>query len=136
MDMKIIYIDIETKNRFLSGLNFQNPQGWLISCFCVYDSYTGEKYYFVEDKEEIISLYNFDTLSIVKRDVVKNIYSFTEAETIMRNFYNKGYILNSFNGFNFDFPILGKPIPEGGANLSAIIDLFEQDNRTKDLFFD
>ena len=52
--MKIIYIDIETKNKFLSGLDFKKPEGWLISCFCIYDSYTGNKYYFVEDKEEII----------------------------------------------------------------------------------
>jgi len=136
IDMKILYIDIETKNKFLSGLDFKKPEGWLISCFCIYDSYTGNKYYFVEDKDEIISHYENESLSPVKEDIFKNLYNFTEAEVIMNNFYNEGYTLNSFNGLNFDFPILGKPIRDGGVNLNKVIHNFELDNRTRDLFFD
>ena len=136
IDMKMIYIDIETKNKFLSGLDFKKPQGWLISCFCVYDSYTGDKYYFVEDKNEIIMKYEDEVLSPVKKNILDNLYNFTDAESIMNKFYNEGYILNSFNGLNFDYPILGKPISDGGVNLENIIHKFELDNRTRDLFFD
>tara|TARA_B100001094_G_scaffold326855_1_gene383816 strand:+ start:3470 stop:4147 length:678 start_codon:yes stop_codon:yes gene_type:complete len=134
--MKMIYIDIETKNKFLSGLNFKRPEGWLISCLCIYDSYTGNKYYFVESKEEIISHYEKETLSSVKSDIFKDLYNFTEVEDIMNNFYKEGYTLNSFNGLNFDYPIMGKPIRDGGVNLAKVIHNFELDNRTKDLFFD
>ena len=79
-----------------------------------------------------------------KKVIDLNVYSlvpnyrdnFTDAYDILNNFYKEGYILNSFNGLDFDYPILSKSIREGGANLQEIIYLFELDNRTKDLFFD
>jgi len=134
--MKYIYIDIETKNKFLSGLDFKRPTGWLMSCFCIYNSFTGKKYYFVENKEEILSNYNLDTVSPVKKDILKNLYNFTDAKKLLQELYNENYVLNSYNGLDFDFPILSKKIDDGGANLNEIIHLFELDNRTRDLFFD
>tara|TARA_B100000745_G_C20149335_1_gene394109 strand:- start:1858 stop:2535 length:678 start_codon:yes stop_codon:yes gene_type:complete len=134
--MKYIFVDIETKNKFLSGLDFKKPKGWLMSCFCLYNSYTGDKYYFVEDKEQISSQYDLDSLSSVKKDIFDSLYNFEEAFNIMYSLYEDGYILTSFNGFNFDYPIMSKPISEGGSNLYDVVLLFEQDNRTKDLFFD
>ena len=98
--MKYIFVDIETKNRFLSGLDFNNPKGWLMSCFCIYNSYTGDKYYFVENKDEIISKYDEYTLSPVKKDILNNLYSFEDALKIMQSLYEGGYILTSFNGLN------------------------------------
>jgi hypothetical protein len=136
VNMKYIYIDIETKNKFLSGLDFKKPNGWEISCFCIYNSYTGDKYYFVNNKDEILLQYDLKTLSPVKHNIFDNLYNFTDAYDILNNFYKEGYILNSFNGLDFDYPILSKSIREGGANLQEIIYLFELDNRTKDLFFD
>ena len=87
--MKYIFVDIETKNKFLSGLDFKKPKGWLMSCFCLYNSYTGDKYYFVEDKEQISSQYDLDSLSSVKKDIFDNTDHDTSYSVIDSMLYSE-----------------------------------------------
>ncbi len=131
--MKYLILDIETCNLDMKaeGLEFSNPDGWRTACVSIYDIWDGEPYssavdqHFVSDPEQLVA--HDSKLATYSLLPLKHL-----AEALTR-YYDSGYILVTKNGFNFDLPILCKPLDEGGADARSIINIFEMDNRHIDI---
>ena len=118
MEDKIIALDIETANLDMQkeGLDFSNPEGWRTSCVAVYDSFTKEEHFYVED-ESALTILNDGHFPFQFRKRVKNIcYLASDLE----RWFETGYTLLTHNGTNFDIPILMKSIDTGGASCKIV----------------
>ena len=133
--MKVISLDIETMNLDLrmENIRFGNPFGWKTSCVCIYDGSEERGYYYVLDKKKIIQgLEGVMDNHPVKNQIIESLYNFSEMESHLMDFFNRGYTLISHNGYSFDLPILAKPISQGGANLENVLKLYNEANRNID----
>lgn len=104
-------LDIETSNLDMKseGLTFENPEGWNISCICVYDSdydanwvFTDSDSYVPTKDEAVVSLVGFC-------DFMQNV---SEDQTFLTH-----------NGVRFDFPIIQSYMKRvHDRDLSALIE--------------
>ena len=128
---KIISLDIETANLSMKddALDFNNPEGWIISCVGVYDSYQDKKHIYVYDNEVIKKLINDEFESEDKeylQEMIDNesldydIWPINALNSHLNSWILEGYSLLTHNGINFDVPILNKHILDGGASCYSV----------------
>ena len=109
--MKVIALDIETKNLDMKaeGLDFNNPDGWKVSCVSIWHP-TSEAY-------------NYAQWETLPAEVMEKftVMSFEQLKEDLQTWFDDGYTLITKNGTNFDLPIISKPIAEGGCGVEKII---------------
>lgn len=123
--MKVISLDIETKNLDISNLNFNNPKGWKVSCVCIYDPTNPEDF----------RNYRYGDLNEIpfKAETTLEIKSWKQLKEDLEIWYQSDYILITKNGLNFDLPIISKGIKSGGCGVKEVIQQFEDSDRHLDL---
>ena len=103
--MKVIALDIETKNLDMKaeGLDFNNPDGWKVSCVSIWHPTSGAYNYAGKDY--------FGSMAM----------SFEQLKDDLQTWFEDGYTLITKNGTNFDLPIISKSIADGGCGVKKII---------------
>jgi|TARA_R110000824_G_scaffold37207_3_gene114490 hypothetical protein len=108
MEFRIISLDIETTNLDMEaeGLSFDDPKGWRTACVCLHDSV-----------RQITNVYVHPDMvdKVAHENGYSNLFSFEYLQYHLRAKRNEGYTLLSHNGLKFDFPIISKPIKDGGV---------------------
>ncbi len=115
---KAIALDIETANTSMSGLDFNDPVGWQVSCIGIYDGVQDTAYLYVANTAEVMQDLGADPSMIVQP--ISNLCADLEQ------WFKQGFSMITHNGAGFDLPILAKPVQEGGAGCAAVLNDFEQ----------
>ena len=114
--MKIIGLDIETMNLDMDedNLDFDNPEGWKVSCVCIHDHHRKLTYQYLLDPLIIDD--------IKETDLIYDFENFLAWD--LEEWFYQGYTLITKNGTTFDIPIISKSIEDGGCGVSRQIDYF------------
>jgi hypothetical protein len=112
--MKIIALDIETKNLDMSAdnLTFEDPSGWQVSCVSIYDHHRQSLFHYVSDP---------DSLNLNDSD--QSINDFKDLGFDLEEWYYSGYQLITKNGGTFDLPIISKSLKTGGCGKTVATNL-------------
>ena len=121
--MKIIGLDIETLNLDMveDNLDFDNPEGWKVSCVCIHDHHRDLTYQYMLDPTQIEG---------IKEDDL--IYDWSFLAWDLEEWFYQGYTLITKNGATFDLPIISKSIEDGGSGVKNQIDYFLNAHNTKE----
>jgi|GEM_PF-1805068 len=121
--MKIIGLDIETLNLDMveDNLDFDNPEGWKVSCVCIHDHHRDLTYQYMLDPTQIEG---------IKEDDL--IYDWSFLAWDLEEWFYQGYTLITKNGATFDLPIISKSIEDGGCDVKNQIDYFLNAPKTKE----
>ena len=121
--MKIIGLDIETMNLDMAedNLDFDNPEGWKVSCVCIHDHHRDLTYQYMANPELVEG---------IKEDDL--IYDWSFLGWDLEEWFYQGYTLVTKNGTTFDLPIASKEVSEGGCGVKTQIDNFLQPPKIKE----
>jgi DNA polymerase elongation subunit (family B) len=121
--MKIIGLDIETMNLDMvqDNLDFDNPEGWQVSCVCIHDHHRDLTYQYMVDPSLIEDIQETDL-----------IYDWSFLGWDLEEWFYQGYTLVTKNGASFDLPIINKSIEDGGCGVKNQIENFLKAPKTKE----
>ncbi len=108
--LRIASLDIETANLDMEseGLAFDDPKGWRTAVVCLHNSEDNVTHTYVhpDEYEEVLKTHDSS---------IGRLYEFHYLAYHLRGLRNQGFTLLTHNGLGFDFPIMSKPIKDGGV---------------------
>jgi len=116
---KAIALDIETANTSMSGLDFNDPQGWKVACIGIYDGVHDVAHLYVANKAAVVQDLGVDPPMLV--------HPISALYADLKHWFEQGFSMITHNGAGFDLPILAKSVQEGGAGCAAVLNDYEQE---------